>query len=290
MQTFSIGSSKYTDFIRERLDIQFRSLWAQGWKGDLEEKQFGKYTFVGCHIDGADGKLLPLIAKAVTETIVLKWQEYLIKQIIKNHYYYFNEKERDDIQQRASKLLSTTNASTRIPLCPQRDELIYKKTIDYLKEDGHLIIEGFIRFRLREYWNELEAAVGEAVDDFLLEKEYNEFIRLLKYFVDIQEPRVERVHVVLHSSGTFQLFDDRDNLINHDYLEGFTVDLVDNEINYEDLLISALITIAPRQVVLHLSERAKTCTTIKTIKNVFGENVSICSGCSKFAHTKQRKF
>jgi len=121
--------------------------------------------------------------------------------------------------------------------------------------------------------------IEQAVDELLLEKEYQEFIMLLKYFVDIQEPRLEKVHVMLLPSGSFQLFDDNNKSINNQCLEGCIVEMIDNEINYEDLLISALITIAPREIVVHVPELTKVLNVIKTLQGVFGERLVICNGC-----------
>ena len=50
-------------------------------------------------------------------------------------------------------------------------------------------------------------------------------------------------------------------------MEGYIIDFVDNEINYEDLLISALITIAPKEITLHYKHKTLR-TPLDTIKNV----------------------
>lgn len=127
---------------------------------------------------------------------------------------------------------------------------------------------------------ELEQALEEAIDEYLMEKEYDEFIRLLRYFVEAQEPRLEKVHVVLNSGGGFQLYDNENRNLSGDYLEGFLVDMADNELNYEDLLISSLITIAPRQVILHPVDKGRCYSTIGVLKSVFGERLIQCGGCS----------
>ena len=67
--------------------------------------------------------------------------------------------------------------------------------------------------------------------------------------------------------------------VKSEYLDGFIVNMVDNEINYEDLLISALITIAPKQVTLHYKSREGHSVTLDTIKNVFEGKVNECMGC-----------
>ncbi len=290
MSQISIASSKHIDFIRNRLDDEFKLLQAEGVNINLQEKARGDYTFLGCNMS-QDNKALTCpdhillkhyIAKVISEVIVARWEEHLVRGIVKNHYYYFNEEERQNILERAQEILAREDE------VPRKNKILLK-IVDYLESHDDLILDGFIKFRLKEYLNELEEAVDQAVDDFLMEKEYNEFIRLLRYFVEIQEPRVEKVNVLLKPSGYFQLYDGNENIITNEYLEGFIVDLPEGDINYEDLLISTLITIAPRQIVLHLPDQNKVKSTVNTIKSVFGERVTICPGCSRCLSSNQKK-
>ncbi|RYD06895.1 hypothetical protein N752_01845 [Desulforamulus aquiferis] len=62
---------------------------------------------------------------------------------------------------------------------------------------------------------------------------------------------------------------------------------MDNEINYEDLLISALITIAPNKIVFHTNLQDQPETTMETIKSVFAGRVSECSGCTLCKNQQQ---
>jgi putative sporulation protein YtxC len=98
--------------------------------------------------------------------------------------------------------------------------------------------------------------------------------------VEIQDPRAELVNVVLSPTGVFQLYDELGQVINSDYLKDFMVELAENEINYEDLLISSLITISPRQIMVHLGNGNFPAAALETINQVFADRVSQCQGCS----------
>ena len=160
----------------------------------------------------------------------------------------------------------------------RRNNIVHR-VIEYLERNQEIVLEGFINFRLKDYIMEIEDIVDAAVDDFLLEKEYLEFIRLLRYFVEIQEPKINEVHILLEKNNVFKLVDRNGKAIESEYLDGFAVELMNNSINYEDLLISALITLAPRLVVIHLTNPDEPRDTIKTIENVFGKRVRRCNGC-----------
>ena len=55
------------------------------------------------------------------------------------------------------------------------------------------------------------------------------------------------MNVILGDDDNFKILDGWGNLIETDYLEGIILEIGHNELDFEDLLISALISIAPRQ-------------------------------------------
>lgn len=290
METISIGAAEHIDQIRDRLDSEFRFLEQEGFQVRISESSKGNIRFLGCGVREPDRQNRKLkdgvvlfrhyIANALSDVIVNEWEDTLLRKIIRTNYYYFNKEEQDTILSYAEKYLkSPEDGDKGLIHRVNRKSNILHKLLDYLDIHNELVLEGFVTFRLKEYVEELEDAVDRAVDDFLMEREYNEFIRLLKYFVEVQEPKVEEVNVHIKPSGTFQLFDGQHRAIDDDCLEDFIVEMVESETNYEDLLISALITIAPKRVVVHCSKDKLGDESIQTIGNVFGDRVKLCHGC-----------
>lgn len=285
-----IGSSKYVEVIRDKLYTEVKTLQNKGICVVLDLKERGEFTFLGCDIgkpgfkEYSSDELSLLfrhyVSNAVAEVIIDYWEQILIQKLLKDHYPYFNDQEKETLLQKAMHFLNQGDGAPANYLVYQvdRKSRILHKILDYLHSHDELIVDGFVNFRLKEYLTELREAVDFAVDEYMMEKEYNEFVRLLQYFVEIQEPRMAEIHVVLRANGIFQLYDGKGSLVKSDYLEGFVID-ADNEINYEDLLISALITIAPQRVILHFHECNMYLESMVTIKNVFGERVCICPGC-----------
>ncbi|MFP4016376.1 MAG: sporulation protein YtxC, partial [Halanaerobiales bacterium] len=52
-------------------------------------------------------------------------------------------------------------------------------------------------------------------------------------------------------------------------------ELMEDDVEYEDLLISALINISPAQIILHFEQQK----VINTLKRIFDERIIICKGC-----------
>jgi len=277
-QCLSIGAAHYKELLKDTLCKELRVLKDQGLEVHMEESPVGSLTFLACSVSGCE-QIEPVfkdqIAGVVADLITSKWKDKLLKDIIRNNYYYFDDEEKGTIYNYAQKKINYNEKSR------EKDRLwILRRLTEYLNFNSNLVIDGFIRFRLKEYVNDLYEVADQAVDDFLSEREYKEFIQLLRYFVEIQDPRAELVNVVIRPSGVFQLYDEVGRVINSDYLKDFMVEFAENEINYEDLLISALITISPKKIMVHTGNGDFPAGTLETIRQVFADRVSQCQGCS----------
>jgi len=298
-QIISIGSAKHIDLLKAKLGRGLKLFEKNGLKINLEEKSAGKYTFLSCCLadfpeygrveDDSQIIIKKYVADIISDVILSYWEALILKNIICENYYYYGDEEKKIIYNYALLHINRKASEPRKSIhWLNRKSKILKKVLDYLKINDNIIIEGFIRFRLKEYINELREATDKAVDDFVLEREYKEFIQLLKYFVEIQEPRADIVHVLINAGGLFKLFDDKMQPIRSDYLGGFLIDMMDNEINYEDLLVSALVTIAPKKIIFHFKMDERYSATIETIKNVFAGRVNECLGCERCIPQKNK--
>jgi putative sporulation protein YtxC len=161
----------------------------------------------------------------------------------------------------------------------KRKNIIVRRLIEYFEGSDELILKGFVTFRLKDYINELEEVVDRAVDDYLTEREYKEFIRLLKYFVEIQEPKFDTVHILAEYSGKYSLLDNNENEITNECIRDFVNEVNEGEINYDDLLVSSLITLAPKKIIIHNMGQIGNKELLETIKSIFPNKISVCEIC-----------
>ncbi len=209
------------------------------------------------------------LAEVLAEIVIDNFETELVNNIIKQEYNQFSGKARSKIEQFTMEYLKN------------RDKIISKIEINtqllkYLESYKDLNIEGFVRFRLKDYVNHLKYIVDRAVDDYLIEEEYNEFIELLRYFVNLQEPKIKYVDVLKADDDSFNILDPGKRIITSEYMEDYIAEIMDGEVEYEDLLISALINIAPGKIIIHFDDKE----VEETIKDIFGGKVQICDGCS----------
>ncbi|MGE5329635.1 MAG: putative sporulation protein YtxC [Deltaproteobacteria bacterium] len=219
-------------------------------------------------------------SSVLSEYIVKYYEEKLLTRIINMNYCYFSTLEKKQILKHALTQIKPNNEDFEYGIDSEnRKEIILKKIIEYLDTSNEIILDGFVNFRMKEYVKELEDVVDKAVDSFLMDKEYQEFIKLLRYFVDIQEPKMEAVHIISLESR-YLILDNRYNEITNECIKEFINEIPEEgDINFDDLLVSSLITMAPLRIYIHSSHKIKNRELLETIKNVFVNKVILCSGC-----------
>jgi putative sporulation protein YtxC len=220
------------------------------------------------------------ISNALADYIIRQYEEKLIMRIINSNFCYFNAVEKKEILQRALSIIRNEDKTFINSLFQiRRRNVIVRRLMDYFDNSNSIILDGFVNFRLKDYIRNLEEIVDKAVDDFLMDREYREFIRLLRYFVEIQEPKIDTVHVIVNYDNKYTLLDGSKREITNECIQEYVNEITEGEINYDDLLVSSLITFAPRKVVIHSMGHSRNKELMETIKNVFYGRVIICQGC-----------
>lgn len=284
MEVISIGTAQPLTAVRADLAHEMDLLNRQGLAVQYLEENRGVYSFVDCRLEQLPGGdqsgqarvLRYYLANVITDVILNPLTREMLAKLLRARYRLLTEEENEAVVAEALSSLSKPN-DAEIPRRILRRNQILAKVLRFLERNNQIILEGFLRFQLKDYYAELREAVERALDHHLLQREYREFIRLLRCFVEMQSPRIEEVNVRVKGGGMFSLLDEEGHPIEHEQLRNVLTDLGPEEIDYEDLLLSALITISPSRVVLHVIDPLE---VVDTIKQVFGERVVICGGCS----------
>jgi len=167
-----------------------------------------------------------------------------------------------------------------------RKNEIIDKIVLCLEENNEVNIKGFLTFRMKEITHDLESIIDKIVEKFMIEKEYNEFIKLLKYFVDVQESKIDKVNIMIDKNGDYLVKDELGNDILNNLINELYDSRINSKVSSEDLIISGLITSAPKKIVIHCVENSRNKELIETIKNVFVERVEFCNDCAKCTQLK----
>lgn len=290
MQFLSIGVNGYAEDVIQSISEELQQSKKNRINYSIDQVNSNGSTSIICSFDDEKllrdksmqsyKKLMVHVSNALADYIIKRYEEKLIGRIINTNYCYFNSAERKEILGIAVKLVRNEdnnffNSLFRI----RRRNVIIRKLLDYFENSNDIILDGFVNFRLKDYIKDLEEIVDKAVDDFLMEREYREFIRLLRYFVEIQEPKFNTVHVIVNYDNKYMLMDETKKEITNECIQEFVNEISEGEINYDDLLVSSLITLAPKKIMIHCTGQFKNKELLETIKNVFSGKVFICNGC-----------
>ena len=149
------------------------------------KKQFKIYNNIIIHYQGKENsKFIKFLSNVIEEAIIIFYQEKIMKQLINYNYFYFDEYEKNKILENCIGLLDTEEYIEKI----EEEQYIKEEVRKYLVENKSIILDGFVYFRLKEYFKVLDYIVDSAVNQFVIEREYTEFIDLLKIYVNSKLP------------------------------------------------------------------------------------------------------
>lgn len=206
-------------------------------------------------------------AAEISDEIMTNYEKPLLKRITEHEFPYSSHGERLEIFNLALKHARGESADVMdIIHYERRKSLIEEQTRNYLKENNFIIIDGFVNFRLEEYKNELKNLCLDAAEELYAMREYDEFMNMLRFFVSVQAPKEPLVHLI-KTEGMIRIHNKRLRDITKVYCENSLFD--EEGFSQEDIILSALITIAPRKIIIHDSQDKE--RIYDTISNVFSQ-------------------
>ena len=157
--------------------------------------------------------------------------------------------------------------------CLNRINSMIEKIRECISEKQELNIEGFIIFRMRKLRDDIEKIIDKIVERYMVEREYKEFVKLLKYFVEIQECKIEKINIIIEENNNYIVRNGEGKDLYYEFLRELTLEQGSLDLNMEDILISGLITSAPKNITIYGKENCTNKEFLDTIENVFGDRV-----------------
>ena len=172
-------------------------------------RKFKIYSNVIIHYTGETNYIFYEFISEILVDIVLKfYQEKIIKRIINFDYFYFDEYEKKIIIQNCYEIVK----SAEYEQLDGGKNYIYEAILKYIIENKSMILDGFVTFRLREYIKYLDNIIDIAVNKYIIEKEYSEFISLLKMYVNSRISNIKELHLIYGNSELI-ILDENKNIV-----------------------------------------------------------------------------
>lgn len=228
------------------------------------------------------------LSSALAGFLVDVKEKDILKVLISKRYPFEDIEDVEAVKRFCYKLLDTGMDGT-----PSRESHIHtiqRNLSQFILETGSVHLNGFVTFRLREYEDKLQEIVDYAVEEYLLDQQYEEFIGLLQYFVYFQEPLTPLVHLLHKGDQEFSILNEQFTPVKAPPISGVVAHMADQELEMEDVVVSTLIALSPVRVLIHTQE--PDTLIISTICRIFGERVELCSHCPKcnlfYHHARKR--
>ncbi|WP_315117464.1 putative sporulation protein YtxC [uncultured Clostridium sp.] len=254
-----------------------------GISESMEEKtHFINISFDGDSLNEKAVNIFNLhISNILYKALVEEFNEKYITEFITETYFFLSLDELKEIRHISINVFKDDGPAINdnsIFYINSKNEII-KKILECVENKEEVNISGFLTFRMKVLRSGLEKIIDKVVEEYLIEKEYNEFIKLLKYFVEIQDSKIDMLNILIKDDGSYGVLDKEGKDIMEDFVKDFMDSRISGSINMEDILISGLITYCPEQIIIHGDKNCKNNEILNTIKNVFINRVYFCEEC-----------
>lgn len=203
------------------------------------------------------------------------YEPVIIQKFINSNYFYFTTEEKRKIY---NICLTNIDFSSSIIMV----NIITNEFFKFFQENKYVILDGFVNFKLKEYLKELDSLVDMCVNKFIIEREYNEFIMLLKDYIQNTPSNTKELHLVYKNEKSVLLDENMNpieinkNAIPQQYLSDITF-------SSNDLNLNAILTLLPEKLFIHSEQKED--DFINTLKMIFENRVEIVNNREKIPQT-----
>ena len=253
----------------------------------LEKKYYSKNSFklydniIFHYIGNSSMAFYSNISKILANCIINFYESNLIKKIISLNYFYFSNVEKKAIYKKCILNLASPE------LLVLKHDFIYKAINNYFLSNKQMVLDGFVNFRIKEYMNLLDEQVDLSVDNFLVEREYIEFVNLLKIYINSKHSLTNLIHLI-YINGETILLDEKKQLIDASSFKLEAKYLSDITFSSNDYALNTLLTLLPKKLKVHLD--CEKDEFINTLELIFENKIIFCNNCSLCKELRNTKF
>ena len=233
-------------------------------------KSFSHYKNIIIHYLGKNLEYFnSSISDLLTCLIFDNYEHEFLKKLILQNYFYFDAFEINKVLDICEEILCDSDEFS----FENRYNILFNILYDYISSNNKLYWNGFLICRNAKYIKHLSDTVDIAVNKFIIEREYLEFISLLKIYINSHTSSTNLVQLYYNDSQP-TLFDENNNMID---IKADSFDmkyLSDISFSSNDYILNALLTLIPEKIVVHLSDNSID-EFINTLSLIFENRVTI---------------
>lgn len=263
------NNNRVVDYLLNKFeDVELEDLY-------ISKLQFKFYNNFIVHYKGKDiDSFYNIFSNILSSAIIDFYERDIIRHIISSNYFYFT-----DIEQR--KIFDIVNNylyNNELVESYIRKDSINISCIEYFSNNKSAILDGFVNFRINDYIKIIDYIVDMAVNKFVIDREYTEFIDLLKCYINSKDCGTTDVHLIYQNEESTLLDESKriidldESILNSKYLSDITF-------SSNDYTLNTLLTLLPQRIYIHLVDGIQD-EFINTLKLVFDDRVYLCNDCN----------
>lgn len=207
------------------------------------------------------------ITNKIIELILSILKNKNLKEYISSNYRNLNDEEKDKVYLEAMYLLDKKE--------PFIINTIYDKVVEFIDIGESLDIDGFFRFRMRDFMVYISIISDIALEEYLIKRDKNQFINTLKYFIESQDSKIDLLIIHIMEDGDFKFYDEYGIEIKNNTEDMINM-ILKEDLKYEDFLISTLITLCPKRIeIIDNLKNEVSEEIIQNLKIIFQDNMKI---------------
>ena len=239
-------------------------------------RHFRNYENIIIHfLEKNEKSFFEYLSKQLLNLFFDLFEEQTINAIINSEYFYFDKFEKKQISEITYDDLN--NIEEAIYPRKKSINLLQNIILEYICNNKNIYLKGFFTFRIKKYLNILCNQIDKSVNKFLIEKEYSEFISLLKMYISTEPCSCNLIHIVYNNNKSF-LLDENKNIIEVNQNIFNAKFLSDITFSSSDYALNTLLTLLPKKIYIHLIDN-KIDDFINTLKLIFEDRVTYCTDC-----------
>lgn len=241
-------------------------------------KKFKNYQNIIVHYKGENLTLfIKQVSKILSSLIIDIYEENIIKILLKSEFFYFDDFE----QQQILNITIEDLYSEEETVCKKdkRIDILSTLFFNYLCSNHSIILKGFATFRIKKYLKILLEQIDKSVNKYIIEKEYIEFISLLKIYINSASPLTDFVYLIYNDNKPI-LLDKNKQIIKIDTNSLDAKYLSDISFSSNDYTLNTLLSILPNKIYVYLID-SKTDDFINTLKLIFEHRIIFCTNTAK---------
>ena len=232
------------------------------------QKKFKIFHNLIIHYIGENEKgFYNVFSNLLSNFIINNFEKKFILQQLTFDFFYFSKSEKKEILTYIlAKLNSEINFNRKI-------SILQNAIINFFTNYSKCNLDGFINFRISDYKNFINLLLEKEINDFVIKKEYCEYVNLLQEYVAMQQPQTNTVHLIYSDTEKF-LLDNSKNIISTNTNQKYISDI---SFSSNDFILNSLLSFLPKKIIIHLN--TKKDNFINFLELIFKDRFIICSNC-----------